>query len=131
VETSPGDSDDHSDHDGATNLPKVQSIAPTSSKASATINLQVTGTNLGGAKGLVFDILRGDDDEGDNGNDNNNLDVAFTASNILVNSSGTQLMATVTIGAGPQTGQHVVRVMTANGESSGKAAIANIFTVLQ
>ena len=130
VETTPGDTDDHSDHDGAPNLPKVQSITPASSKASATITIQVTGTNLGGAKSVVFDILRGNNDEDDNGSDNNKLDSAFTVSNILVNSSGTQLTATVTIAAGAQTGQHVVRVTTSNGESSGKAAMGNIFTLL-
>jgi hypothetical protein len=58
------------------------------------------------------------------------LDDAFTVSNISVNSGGTQLTATVTIAAGAQTGQHVVRVTTANGESSGKIAMGNIFTVL-
>jgi uncharacterized protein (TIGR03437 family) len=129
VETSPGDTDDHSDHDGAMNLPIVQSITPASSKASATMTLLVTGTNLGGAKGVVFDIVRTNGDEGDD-EDNNKLDNAFTVSNISVNSSGTQLTATVTIAAGAQTGQHVVRVKTAIGESSGKVAMGNIFTVL-
>ena len=46
VETTPSDSGDHSDHDGATNLPTVQSITPASSKANATMTLLVTGTNL-------------------------------------------------------------------------------------
>jgi uncharacterized protein (TIGR03437 family) len=130
VETTPSDTDDHSDHDDAANLPKVQSITPASSKASTMITLTVTGTNLGPAKGVVFDILSSNGDQGDDANDTNKLDAAFTVSNISVNSSGTQLTATVTIGSGAQAGQHVVRVTTANGESSGKVATANIFTVL-
>jgi hypothetical protein len=129
VETSPSDTDDHSDHDRAANLPTVQSITPASSKAGTIITLMVTGANLGGAKGLVFDILRSNGDEGD-GEDNNKVDDAFTVSNISVNSGGTQLTATVTIAAGAQTGQHVVRVTTANGESRGKVAMGNIFSVL-
>ena len=130
VQTAPGDTDDHSDRDGAANLPAVQSISPVSSKASTTITLIVTGTNLGGATGVAFDILRGNGDQGDNGNDKNKMDDAFTVSGISVNSSGTQLTATVKIAAGAQTGQHVVRVTTANGESSGKVASGSIFTVL-
>jgi uncharacterized protein (TIGR03437 family) len=130
AETNPGDTDDHSDRDGAANLPKVQSVTPASSKAGAAITLLITGTNLGGAKAVVFDILRANDDEGDNGNDNSKLDNAFTVSNIAVNSNGTQLTASVTIGAGAQIGPHVVRVTTANGESSGKVAMGNSFTVL-
>jgi uncharacterized protein (TIGR03437 family) len=130
VETGSNDTDDHSDHDDAANLPKVQSIAPISSKASATITLLVTGTNLGGAKGVVFDILPTNGDQSDNADDNNKLDNAFTVTNIAANSTGTQLTATVTIGVGAQAGQHVVRVTTANGESSGKVAMGNIFTVL-
>ena len=73
--------------------------------------------------------MRTNGDEGDD-EDNNKLDNAFTVSNISVNSSGTQLTATVTVAAGAETGQQVVRVRTANGESSGKVAMGNIFTVL-
>ena len=88
----------------------------------------VTGANLRGAKGVVFAILHSNGDEGDEGN--NKVDDAFTVTNISVNNGGTQLTATVTIAAGAQTGQHVVRVTTANGKSSGKVATGNIFTVL-
>jgi uncharacterized protein (TIGR03437 family) len=130
VRTSDGDQDDHGDRDGASNLPAVQSIAPASSKANATITLTITGSNLGGATGLVFDLPRGNGDQGDNGDDKNKMDDAFTVSNIAVNSAGTQLTATVKIAAGAKTGPHIVRVLTQNGESSGKVAAGNTFTVL-
>jgi uncharacterized protein (TIGR03437 family) len=130
VRTSPSDNDDHSDRSGGNNLPAVQSISPASSKSNATITLTVTGTNLGGATSMVFDLSRGNGDQGDDGNDKNNIDTAFAVSNIAVNSAGTQLTATVKIATGAQTGPHIVRVVTPNGESSGKAAMGNTFTVL-
>jgi uncharacterized protein (TIGR03437 family) len=130
VRASSTDSDDHGDRDGANNLPAVQSITPATSKSNATITLTVTGSNLGGATDIVFDLLRGNGDQGDNGDDKNKMDGAFTVSNIAVNSTGTQLTATVKIANGAQTGPHIVRVSTPNGESSGKVGMGDIFTVL-
>jgi uncharacterized protein (TIGR03437 family) len=129
VRSAPDDQDDHGDRDGAANLPAVQSLTPASSKANTTITLTISGKNLTGAKSIVFDLSRGKGDEGDNGNDKNKMDGAFTVSNIAVNSAGTQLTATVKIATGAQTGAHIVRVVTPNGESSGKVANGNIFTV--
>jgi hypothetical protein len=129
VSTGPSDNNDHGDRDGASNLPAVQSIAPLSSKAGLTLTLTITGTNLDGASSIVFDLSRGNGDQGDNGNDKNKMDDAFTVTNIAVNSAGTQLTATVKIASGAQTGPHIVRVVTPNGESSGKVATTNIFTV--
>jgi hypothetical protein len=130
VSTSQEDGDDHNDRDGAANLPAVQTLGPVSSKAGATLTLTITGANLTGATGVVFNLLRGNGDQGDNGNDKNKSDDAFTVTNIAVNGAGTQLTATVKIAAQAQTGQRIVRVVTANGESSGKVAAGNIFTVL-
>jgi uncharacterized protein (TIGR03437 family) len=130
VRASPSDSDDHGDHDGASNLPTVQSVAPASSKSNATVTLTITGTNLGGATGVVFTLSRGNGDQGDNGNDKNKTDDAFTVSNIAVNAAATQLTATVKIATGAQTGPHIVRVITPNGESSGKVGTGNTFAVL-
>jgi uncharacterized protein (TIGR03437 family) len=129
VSTGPSDNNDHGDRDGASNLPAVQSIAPLSSKAGLTLTLTITGTNLDGASSIVFDLSRGNGDQGDNGNDKNKMDDAFTVTNIAVNSAGTQLTATVKIASSAQTGPHIVRVVTPNGESSGKVATTNIFTV--
>ena len=130
VQTADGDADDHGDRGNASNVPAVTSVTPSSSKAGVTLTLTVMGTNLGGTNGVVFDVLRGNGGHGDNGNDKNKSDGAFAVSNISVNGAGTQLTATVKIAAGAQTGQHVVRVTTRNGESSGKTAMGNIFTVL-
>ena len=130
VKTGENDDDDHNDRDGAANLPAVQSVSPASSKSGVTLTLTITGTNLGGATGIVFDVRRGDGDQSDNDNDKNQSDDAFAVSNVAVNTAGTQLTATVKIAGSAQTGQHVVRVTTANGESSGKVAAGNIFTVL-
>jgi len=129
VRASPSDHDDHGDRDGASNVPAVQSLTPTSAKSNTTVALTITGTNLTGATDVVFTLSRGNGDQGDNGNDKNKTDGAFTVSNIAVNAAGTQLTATVKIAAGAQTGQHIVRVVTPNGESSGKVATGNIFTV--
>jgi hypothetical protein len=129
VSTAGDDNDDHGDRDNAGNLPAVQSLAPSSAKIGTTAVISITGQNLAGATSVVFDVSRGDGDQGDNGNDKNKSDGAFTVSNILVNAAGTQLTATVKIGGEAQTGQHIVRVVTGNGESSGKVAGGNIFTV--
>jgi YVTN family beta-propeller protein len=130
VRANPDDHDDHGDRDGASNLPAVQSLTPESSKANTTITLTIKGTNLTGATSVVFDLSRGKGDQGDNGNDKNKMDDAFTVSNIAVNSAGTQLTATVKIAAGAQAGAHIVRVVTPNGESSGKVGSGNIFTIM-
>ena len=129
VRSSPSDQDDHNDRDGASNLPAVQSLTPASGKANTTVALTITGTHLTGATDVVFTLSRGNGDQGDNGNDKNKTDSAFTVSNIAVNAAGTQLTATVKIAAGAQNGQHIVRVVTPNGESSGKVATGNTFTV--
>jgi len=130
VSTSPEDVDDHGDRDGAMNLPAIQSLTPASAKAGVTTSLSLTGQNLTGATSVVFDVTHGNGDQGDDGNDKNKSDGAFVVSNIVVNSAGTQLTATVNIAATAQTGQHIVRVVTNNAESSGKAGTGNIFTVL-
>ena len=130
VRTSASDNDDHGDRDGAPNLPAVQSIVPASSKSNATVTLTITGSNLAGATGAVFTLSRGNGDQGDNGNDKNKTDDAFTVSNIAVNAAGTQLTATIKIAPGAQMGPHIMRVITPNGESNGKIGTGNIFTVL-
>ena len=129
VRTNDDDNDDHGDRDSARNLPAVQSLSPASAKANTTITLTITGTGLTGASGVVFTLSRGNGDQGDNGDDKNKTDSAFTVTGIAVNSAGTQLTATVKIGPNPQNGAHIVRVVTPNGESSGKVGTGNIFNV--
>jgi uncharacterized protein (TIGR03437 family) len=129
VKTNDNDDDDHSDHDHSANLPAVQSIAPASAHAGTTLTVTITGTNLGGATAVVFDTLHGNGDNGDDDNDQNKMDTAITVTGIQVSSNGTQLTATVAVGTSAQTGPHVVRVVTPNGESSGMTAKGNTFTV--
>jgi uncharacterized protein (TIGR03437 family) len=124
--------DDHSDRDKASNLPAVQSLSPATGKAGTTFTLTITGTNLTGASAVVFTLSRGngDKDDNDDGDDKKKTDDAFTVSNISVNAAGTQVTATVKIAANAGTGARVVRVVTSNGESSGKAATGNTFTIV-
>jgi uncharacterized protein (TIGR03437 family) len=129
VSTSADDTDDHGDRNGATNLPAVQWLTPVSSKAGLTLTLTVNGTNLSGATSLVFGVSRRGGDQGDR-NDKSTLDSAFTVTNVVVNGAGSQLTATVNIATGAQTGPHIVRVLTPNGESSNKVGTGNMFTVL-
>ena len=106
-------------------------MTPASSKAGGVaFTLSLTGTNLTGATALVFTTSRGNGGQGDNGNDKGKTDDAFTVSNVVVNGPGTQLTALVRIAASAQAGQRIVRVVTSNGESSGKTGSGNIFTVL-
>jgi uncharacterized protein (TIGR03437 family) len=123
------DTDDHSDRDNGTNKPAVQSVTPSSSKAGMTLTITMSGSGLTGTSSVVFDVPPGNGDQGNNGNDKNKSDSAFKVSNIAVNGAGTQLTATLTIGSGAESGQHVVRVLTPNGESSGKVAAGDTFTV--
>jgi hypothetical protein len=130
VRESDSDNDDHGDRSGAAaNVPSIQSVTPATSKAGVTLILTIMGSGLTGASKVVFDAMKGGDDQGDNGDDGNKVDNAFTITNIAVNASGTQLTATVKIGTGAQTGIHVVRVVTPQGESSGKVAAGNVFMV--
>ena len=130
VQVNNGDNqDDHSDRDGAANLPAVQSVSPKSGKAGTTFTCTIAGTNLSGATSIVFDTMRGRGDQGDNGNDKNKADGAFTVTALQVNGTGTAITATVAVAKDAQTGDHVVRVITPNGESSGKTGDGNGFTV--
>jgi uncharacterized protein (TIGR03437 family) len=129
VQVGSSDTDDHSDRDESAASPAIQSMAPATSKSGVTLNFTITGTGLTGASKVVFDRLRGEGDQGDNGDDKNKSDDAFTVTNIVVNASGTLLTASVQIRVGAQTGTHVVRVVTPSGESSGKVTDGDIFTV--
>ncbi len=104
----PGDDngDDHSDHNGAPNMPVIKSISPSSAKAGDTIAVTISGANLAGAAAVQF--FRGNQPDG-----------AFTASKIAVSTDGTQLTATVAIDASARSGARSVRVLTPNGEASG------------
>jgi hypothetical protein len=118
VQTSPGDQNDHGDHNNATNLPVIVSMTPTSAKGGATFALTITGTNFTGATAVNF---------GGNGNGNRGSD--FTVSKISVNSTGTQLTATVSLDASGKPGARIVSVTTPNGDSTDKGVGAAVFMV--
>jgi YVTN family beta-propeller protein len=118
VQTSPGDQNDHGDHNNATNLPVIVSMTPTSAKGGATFALTITGTNFTGATAVNF---------GGNGNGNRGSD--FTVSKISVNSTGTQLTATVSLDASAKPGARIVSVTTPNGDSTDKGVGAAVFMV--
>jgi uncharacterized protein (TIGR03437 family) len=128
------DQDNSDDHNKAGNMPTITSMTPTSATAGGTkFTLTITGTNLNGAKDVVFVAPSGKGGQGDQGDQGNSAvahrDKAFTVSNIMVNSGGTQLTASVVIAAGADTGPRTVIVLTPNGESSTTAAAGNTFTV--
>jgi len=118
VQTGPGDQNDHGDHNNATNLPVIVSMTPTSAKGGATFALTITGTNFTGATAVNF---------GGNGNGNRGSD--FTVSKISVNSTGTQLTATVSLDASAKPGTRIVSVTTPNGDSTDKGVGAAVFMV--
>jgi YVTN family beta-propeller protein len=124
------DQDDHSDRNGAANAPAISSVSPASSKAGASVNITVAGSNFTGATGLVFinpNALPGNGHGKGAPPDNN--DATFTVANFKV-VSATQITATVTIAPSAQPGPRVLRVLSPNGESTAAISTANTFTVM-
>ena len=101
---SSNDQDDHSDRNGASNLPAIQSLSPATGKAGTSFTLTITGVNLAGATAVNF--VGGGNHGGD-----------FTVNKIQVLPNGTQLTASVTIDASAKPGARVVTVTTSNGNS--------------
>lgn len=138
------DQDDHSDRNGAANVPTIASLSPASAKAGASgLSLTITGSNFTGATSIIFvnaSALPGTGGGSGHGNGDgngnnpgkgapfNNGDSAFTVSNFKV-VSDTQITATVAIAASAQTGPRLVRVLTPNGESTLMLSTADTFTV--
>ncbi|HKE21242.1 MAG TPA: hypothetical protein VKB88_02570 [Bryobacteraceae bacterium] len=131
------DQDDHSDRNGAANVPTIASLSPASGKAGTSFTLTINGTNFTGAIGVFF-VNPGAQPGNGNGNGNgnnpgkgapsNNNDNAFTVTNLKV-VSATEITATVAIAASAGTGPRLVRVLTPNGESVLMMAMSNTFTV--
>ncbi len=130
-EAGEGDSDDHSDHDRATNLPVVSAVSPGSARASSLFVLTLTGRNLSGATGVAF-VEPGNMQENKHGKGAGGMDggadTAFTVTGISVNATGTVLTANVVLGARAKPGARFVQVATPNGESG--VAGAAVFTVM-
>ncbi|HWE53699.1 MAG TPA: IPT/TIG domain-containing protein [Bryobacteraceae bacterium] len=118
--------DDHSDHDGsAVNLPTIGSISPVSGTAGSSFQMTIMGTNLTGATGVAFVFPGSIHGESMNAF----TDASFTATSVQVNAAGTQLTATVTIGASASLGSRIVRVATPKGSSGLEVSSAATFTV--
>ena len=109
---------DHSDHDRASNTPKLISLSPASGRLNSTLNLTMTGTGLQGATNVIFISPAG-----------NIIDSAITVSGISAASDGKQVTATVKIAATDTPGVRVVRILTINGATSASGSAA-VFTVI-
>ncbi len=87
--------------------PYIQTITPGSLSRGATISLTISGVGLTGATALRFITASGA------------IDTALTVSNISINSDGSSLTASITVGAGAALGSRVVIIATPNGDSIG------------
>jgi YVTN family beta-propeller protein len=125
--------DDHGDHDHAANLPVVSSLTPLTAKATSTFTLTINGANLTGATDVIFvnpaDVHGEGKGKGKGDSPISNRDAAFAAGNILVNSGGTQLTATIKVTAAAL-GPRVVLVQTPNGASMFVVSVMDTLTVV-
>ncbi|MEK6324765.1 MAG: IPT/TIG domain-containing protein [Acidobacteriota bacterium] len=101
----------------ATTGPAISSISPASIARGATVTLTVSGANLGGASVMRFI------------NSSGAIDTAITASNLTVNTDGTQLTAAVNVSSGATTGTRVIVVTAAAGTTRAVPAGANTITI--
>jgi uncharacterized protein (TIGR03437 family) len=135
-----GEDDDHDnddDREHAANVPQVTSLTPATAKAGTSFSLTIKGTNLTGTTEVAFldpSNLPGNGNGRGRGNSGEHgpagqKDPAFTTSNIQVNADGTQVTVNVQLAATATAGDRVVRVMTANGESSHTKSSSNTLVV--
>jgi uncharacterized protein (TIGR03437 family) len=120
------DNDDHTDHDGSNNgMPVVTSVTPSSGSAGSTFNITIGGSKLTGATDIQFDLLNG------HGDDRHNavVDSAFTVTKVQVNSTGTQVTASVAVASSAAKGPRLVRVVTQTGASPLSSSAAATFTI--
>lgn len=128
MEDNNGD-DDHGDRDHAANVPIVSSLTPFTVKSTSTFTITIMGGNLTGATDVIFVNPADGHGHGRGKDDGPARDSTFVASNIQVNSGGTQLTATITVKAAAL-GPRVVVVQTANGESAFAISAADMVTVV-
>ena len=110
--------DDRSDRDHAGNTPVITSMVPAQAAAGSTVQLAVNGNNVGGAFDAYF--------VGSGGV----RDLAFAITAMDVDPSGSQVRLTVQIAQGAAKGDHMLRVLTPNGENSLSVASGNVLNVL-
>jgi uncharacterized protein (TIGR03437 family) len=121
--------DDHTDHDHASNVPTISSLNPATAKATSTFTLTISGTNLKGTSRILFVNPVAIHGKGGGKGELPESDSAFVASNIQVNSSGTQVTATINL-TGAAQGPRLVIVETPNEDSSFALTAADTFTVI-
>ena len=139
-EVDSGNHNNRDDRTTAATTPTITSIDPGNAIAGTTFTLTVHGTNLQGADDIFFVDPATLPGHG-NGHvqvENNERrhspfgipDTNITVSNIVANSAGNLLTASVTIAPGAARGQQrVVRVEAVNGDTSWTASSANTFTI--
>lgn len=109
--------DDRSDRDRAANTPVIRSVTPPQATAGTTVQLNVNGSNVGGTFDAYFALPGGD------------RDPAFMITGMDVDPSGAQVRLTVQIAAGAGRGDHLLRVLTPNGENNLSVASGNVLNI--
>jgi len=109
--------DDRSDRDRAGNAPVITSMRPAQAAAGTTVQLTVNGNNVGGAYDAY--IVGADGQR----------DPAFVITNMDVDPSGNQVRLTVQVAAGAAKGDHLLRLLTPNGENNVAVGSNNVLNV--
>ena len=131
--------DNHDDRNTAGNMPLVSKTTPEKAKQGDKTKITITGKNLDGATDVIFvdpDSVPGNGKGHGKGNSGNHdhgpfgtREPGIVATNIKVNSAGTQVTADLTIARSVSKGDFVVRIATPNGESSFASSSGNSFKV--
>jgi len=117
---------------GSFTMPLVSSIAPNSGAAGSSFTLTITGSGFQGVQGLEFTLtaagMGGGMMGGGPGGGMGQQDPNITVSNVQVNSSGTQITASVQILAAAAAGTRQIRLETNYGQVMGMMT-NSLFTV--
>jgi hypothetical protein len=93
------------DEVSVTGGPYIQSVTPASLTRGTSTTVTISGVGLTGASALRFITAAG------------SIDSSITASNLSVNSEGTLLTVTLTVGTSSTLGSRIVVIATPNGDS--------------
>lgn len=97
--------------------PVITSLSPTQATRDTTFTITINGINLNGVTSIRFMLGNG------------TVNTLIAATNISINTGGTVLTATVTIGGASTTGQHFVVLQTATTQSAAVNQAANVITI--
>jgi YVTN family beta-propeller protein len=118
-ETESAARNDRTDRDHAANTPVITSVIPAQAAAGSTVQLTVNVSNSFGAFDAFFA-----------GPGGAGRDSSLNVTALDVDPSGGQVRITVQIAPGAVKGNHLLRVLTPNGESGTTASTANVLTIL-